>query len=84
MWNEEGMANMSNGLWHWATGFHGVVSLIFMGLIVIGLVLLIRDMRWGDSDDIEGETPTARRRDFEPDGKAGSPRGNKIGPGRHA
>lgn len=64
MWNEYGMP-MGNGLWHWFTDFHGIVSLIFLVFIVIGTFLLIRDLRREGSNKSAGKTPSAKRKDFE-------------------
>lgn len=82
MWSDEGTA-MGDDLWHWVTDFHGIVSLIFLGLIVIGLFLLIRDMRREGSIDSARKTPSARRREVEADRKADSSQGNTIGSGHH-
>ena len=47
MFNNEasgyGMPGMDTGVWFSGMGFHGVLPLVFLGLIVIGLVLLARD-----------------------------------------
>ena len=35
------MDAMGDGMWHWIMSFHGILSLIFLALIIVGVVLLV-------------------------------------------
>lgn len=88
MWNDEGfgygMDAMGDGMWHWIMGFHGILSLIFLALIIVGVVLLVRDLRRYGWENSASDTPTSKHRVVDTHGKADSSRGNNIGPDRHA
>lgn len=49
MWNDVGIwSGMGIAApWHWFAGFHGALSLIFLGLIGLGIYLLVRDLAAG-------------------------------------
>ena len=61
MWGEGSshheMMGWGESSWHWFFGFHGVMSALFLAVIVVALALLIRDLR---RDSKELTTPAAR------------------------
>ncbi len=83
MSNDEGMGyemtGVGDSLWDWITGFYGGLSLIFLALIIVGIVLLVRDIRVSSEAGPTGDSPTAGNRRGEVTGKAAHPRGNDTG-----
>lgn len=86
MWNDEGfgygMGFMGDSMWNWITGFHGILSLIFLALIIAGVVLLIRDLRRAEGEGPVGKNRAPTLSDGETDEQAGPSCGKGIG--RHA
>lgn len=70
MWDEGSlhheMMGWGDSSWHWIFGFHGIMSALFLTVIVVVLVLLLRDVR---RDQAEFMTPAAR--DVKPNTNAG-------------
>jgi len=61
MWDEGSlnheMMGWCDSSWHWFFGFHGIMSAIFLAVIVVVLALLVRDLR---RDHEQQTTPTGR------------------------
>jgi hypothetical protein len=74
-----GMTGVGDSLWDWITGFYGGLSLIFLALIIVGIVLLVRDIRVSSEAGLTGDSPTASNRRDEVTSKAAPPRGNDTG-----
>lgn len=59
MWNEgwrhEGMMAWADGGWHWLLGFHGLLSIVFVAVIVFALVAIVRDLRRRDDENRPGD-----------------------------
>jgi len=32
-------------IWHWAISFHGVLTILFLTILILGSIALIRDLR---------------------------------------
>ena len=54
MWNEgwthNGMMGWTDGGWHWLFSFHGILSVVFLAVIIFASVAIIRDWRRRDGD----------------------------------
>lgn len=83
MLNDEGMGyemtGVGDSLSDRITGFYGGSSLIFLALIIVGIVLLVRDIRVSSEAGLTGDSPTASNRRGEVTGKAAPPGGNDTG-----
>ena len=74
-----GMTGVGDSLWDWITSFYGGLSLFFLALIIVGIVLLVRDIRLSCEAGPTGDSTTAGNRRGEVTGKAVHPRGNDTG-----
>ena len=59
-WTHGGMMGWADGGWHWLLSFHGLLSAIFLAVIVFALVGIVRDLRRRD-DKSPAETTLATR-----------------------
>jgi len=46
-----GMMGWDGGIWSWFMGFHGILWILFLVLIVFGLINLVRDWRRNPARD---------------------------------
>jgi len=37
--------NWPESIWHWAISFHGILTILFLTILVVGSIALIRDLR---------------------------------------
>ena len=74
-----GMTGVGDSLWHWITNFYGGLSLIFLALIIVGVVLLVRDIRESRETGLAGNPPTVGNRNGEATSKASPLRFNHGG-----
>jgi putative membrane protein len=51
-WTHDEMMGGAYGGWHWLFGFHGLLSIVFVAVIIFAVVALVRDSRRRD-----GESP---------------------------
>ncbi len=56
-WTNDGMMGWGDGAWHWLFGFHGILSLLLLAVIVALIVALVRD----SSNDRGSRTGLATR-----------------------
>lgn len=62
MWNGHWNAmGWNGGMWPWFMGFHGILWILFLTLIVFALVCLIRDRRNNPARDTASAGPASRR-----------------------
>lgn len=48
------MIGSMDGGWHWLMSFHGVLSIVFVVVIVFALVAIVRDLRRRDDESRPG------------------------------
>lgn len=59
-WTHGGMMGWADGGWHWLFSFHGLLSIVFVAVIVFAVVALVRDGRRRDEKS-PAETTLATR-----------------------
>ena len=59
-WTNGGMMGWADGGWHWLLSFHGLLSAIFLAVIIFALVGIVRDLRRRDSGSPAETTPATR------------------------
>lgn len=60
MWNEGwthyGMMGWADGGWHWLFSFHGLLSIVFVAVIIFALVAIFQDWRRRDGESSAAAT----------------------------
>lgn len=49
-WTHGGMMGWAGGGWHWLLSFHGLLSIVFVAVIIFAVVALVRDSRRHDGE----------------------------------